>query len=185
METKTSKVRILCEAGVLLAIAQILGYIVLYKFPNGGSIDLAMLPIIIFGARYGAAWGLGVGFVHGVLQYVLGEGIAIDWTTMVADYLVAYSLLGLGSGIAHYFPKNRMSWGILIGGILRFMAHFVVGALVWGKYMPETFFNMTMTSEWFYSFLYNGSYMFIDMLLVYIVIRIIRKPMSKYLGEKM
>ena len=185
METKPSKLRTICEAGIMLAIAQILGYIVLYKFNNGGSIDVAMLPIVLFGARYGMAWGLGVGLIHGVLQYFLGNGIAIDWTTMVADYLVAYGLLGFGAGIAHHFPKNRMSWGIIIGGVLRFMAHFIVGALVWGKYMPDTFFNMTMTSPWFYSLLYNGSYMLIDIILVLVVITVIRKPLSKYLGDKM
>ena len=93
------KIKMMCEAAMLLALAQILGYLRLYEFPNGGSVDAATLPIILFAVRYGVGWGTLVGFAHGVLQYFLGNGIAIDWTTMIADYLVAYALLGLGAGL--------------------------------------------------------------------------------------
>ena len=43
---KNSKTRTLCEAAMLIALAQILSYIKLYEFPNGGSVDCAMVPII-------------------------------------------------------------------------------------------------------------------------------------------
>ena len=88
------KIKMMCEAAMLLAFAQILGYLRVYEFPNGGSVDAAMLPIILFAVRYGCGWGTLVGFAHGMLQYFLGHGIAIDWTTMIADYLIAYALLG-------------------------------------------------------------------------------------------
>lgn len=169
----------ICEAAIFLAMAQILSYIKLYEFPNGGAIDCAMLPIILFAVRYGWGWGAGVGFIYGVMQYFLGNGIAIDWTSMVADYLIAYTLLGLGAG----FFKGRkygVYWGTLCGGILRFFAHLVVGAVVWGKYMPDTFFGMTMTSEWFYSFLYNVSYMLPDIAIVLLLFALLYKPLRKY-----
>ena len=185
MERTENKLRIICEAGIMLAIAQILSYIRLYKFPNGGSVDFAMLPIVIFCARYGVPWGALTGFVYGILQYFIGLSTSIDWTTLLADYLIAYSVLGLGAGIAHYMSKNRMSHAIIIGGAMRFCVHLVVGALVWGKYMPETFWNMHMTSVWVYSFLYNGSYMFIDIMIVLIAVSLLRKPLSKILGEGM
>ena len=185
MEKKKSSLTILCEAGVLLALAQILSYVRLYKFPNGGSVDFAMLPIIVFCARYGVSWGVVTGFVYGLLQYFIGLSTSIDWTTLIVDYIVAYTLLGLGAGLAHLYPKHRMTHAILIGGLLRFAAHFVVGALVWGKYMPETFFGMHMTSVWVYSFLYNGSYMFIDIAIVLIAVSLMRKPLKSILGEKM
>ena len=47
--------------------------------------------------------------------------------------------------------------------------------------MPETFFNLTMTTPWFYSLLYNGFYMVIDMALCLIIFAILYKPMHKYL----
>ena len=36
---KNSNVRMICEAAVMMAMAQILSYNKLYEFPNGGSID--------------------------------------------------------------------------------------------------------------------------------------------------
>ena len=46
--------------------------------------------------------------------------------------------------------------------------------------MPDQFFGMTMTSPWFYSALYNGSYLLADMLLCLIVGAILWKPLGKY-----
>jgi thiamine transporter len=45
------------------------------------------------------------------------------------------------------------------GCFARFAVHYVVGATIWAEWMPEEFFGMTMTTPWFYSLLYNGSYM--------------------------
>ena len=177
---RNNKIRMLCEGAVFLALAQILSYIKLYEFPNGGSIDCcAMLPIVLFAVRWGAGWGTLVGFVYGLLQYFLGNGIAIDWTSMIADYLIAYLLLGLGAGLFHG-RKYGVYLGAVCGGVLRFLAHYVVGAVIWGKYMPESFFGMTMTSPWFYSFLYNVSYMLPDIILVVILFAVLYKPLNKY-----
>ena len=54
-------------------------------------------------------------------------------------------------------------------------------ATIWAEYMPEEFFGMTMTTPWFYSFLYNGFYMVIDMILCLIIFALLYKPMNKYL----
>ena len=176
---RNTTARILTEAAMLIAIAQILSYLVLYKFPQGGSIDAAMLPIILFAVRHGAPWGTLAGFVYGILQYIGGNGIAIDWTSMVADYLIAYALLGLGAGLMKG-RRHAMISGTLLGGFLRFLAHYVVGAVVWGKYMPETFFGMTMTTPWFYSLLYNAPYMIGSIAIVLVLAVLLEKPMGKY-----
>ena len=73
-----------------------------------------------------------------------------------------------------------MFYGTVIGGLLRFLAHYLVGALVWGKYMPDEFFGMSMTSPWFYSLLYNGSYMLLDIILCAVVFALLYRPLKKY-----
>ncbi len=167
-----SKVRTLCEAAIMIAVAQVLSYVSVPPVANGGSIDCAMLPIILFAVRHGAGWGTGAGFVYGVLQYVLGHGIAIDWTTIIADYLIAYALLGLGAGLFKGREKG-VYWGTVTGGVFRFLAHLVVGATVWGRYMPEEFLGMTMTSPWFYSLIYNGIYMVPCIVIVLVLFRLL------------
>ena len=59
---KNTKTKMLCEAAIFIAMAEILSLIKLYEFPNGGSVTLEMLPIILFAARYGCGWGAGVGW---------------------------------------------------------------------------------------------------------------------------
>ena len=39
---------------------------------------------------------------------------------------------------------------------------------------------MTMTTPWFYSLLYNGFYMVIDMVLCLVIFALLAKPMKKY-----
>ena len=173
------KIKMLCEAAMMLALAQILSYVRLYEFPNGGSIDPAMLPIILFGVRYGCGWGTLVGVIFGFLQYFLGRPVAIDWTSVVVDYLVAFGVLGLGAGLMKG-KKNGMILVSLVGGGLRFLAHFIVGAVVWGKWMPDTYFGMTMTNEWVYSFLYNAPYMVPNIIICIVLILVLRPYLKKY-----
>ena len=49
-----SKTKTLTEAAILIAAAQVLSYISISPVADGGSIDCAMLPIILFAVRHGA-----------------------------------------------------------------------------------------------------------------------------------
>jgi len=148
-----NRVKTLCEAAMMVALALILELIVLYKLPNGGTVTFSALPIVFFAIRHGAGWGAMAGFVFGGLNYMMG-GEAIDWTTIICDYFLAFSMLGLGAGL---FKGRKAApyLGSILGVCLQFLASYLVGVFVWGKWMPDAFLGMTMTSPWFYSFLYN------------------------------
>ena len=96
---KNNKTRTLCEAAIFIAMAEILSFIKLYEFPNGGSVTLEMLPIILFAVRYGCGWGAGAGFVFGTVTYLIGNKFSIDWTTIICDYFLAFTALGFGAGL--------------------------------------------------------------------------------------
>ena len=81
------KTRTLCEAAILIALALVLETITLYKLPNGGSVTLSMVPVILFAVRHGCGWGAMAGFVFGGINYMMG-GHAIDWTTIICDYFI-------------------------------------------------------------------------------------------------
>ena len=176
---KNNKTRTLCEAAIFIAMAEILSFIKLYEFPNGGSVTLEMLPIILFAVRYGCGWGAGAGFVFGTVTYLIGNKFSIDWTTIICDYFLAFTALGL----AGVFRGRR--WGIFAGTVLgcagRFLVHYVVGATIWAEYMPEEFLSMTMTSPWLYSLLYNGVYMLPNMVLALVIGALLYRPMGRYL----
>ena len=179
--TKTWKrymLRMLCEGAVMVAAAQVLGYIKIWEMPWGGSICLSMLPIFLFACRWGLVPGLMSGFVLGILQFMFDGGFALGWQSIIGDYLVAFTVLGL-AGLFCYADWSIYA-GTVLGSAARFLVHYVVGATIWAEYMPETFFGMTMTTPWFYSLLYNGFYMVIDTALCLLIFWLARKPLRKY-----
>jgi len=172
--------RRLCEGAVLIALAEILSFLPLYKMPWGGSVDLSMLPIFVFCARWGFAPGMLVSAAHAILQTLFEGGIAIGWQSIVGDFLLAYAILGVAGLFRNV--KNGFFWGVFVGCTARFLVHYVVGATVWASLMPETFFGMTMTTPWFYSFLYNIAYMGLDCILILLVgVLLMRTPAKTYL----
>lgn len=183
MKTKSHlKLRALCEGAIMVALAYVLSYIKLFELPQGGSIDIGMLPIFLYCARWGFGPGLLASFVYSFLQLLQGGGFVIGWQSVLGDYIVAYTLLGL----AGLFHKNTYGYfyGVLVGGLARFLSHYITGATLWAEYMPDTFFGMTMTTPWFYSALYNGSYMLVDMIVCIVVGWALWKPLGKYIrGE--
>ena len=180
MKTKKLSIRMLTEGAIMIAVAEILGFLPLYKLPWGGSIDLAMLPVIFFCVRWGFAPGMAMAVAHGVLQTLFEGGIAIGWQSILGDFLVAYSVLGLAG-----LFKGRFCVATVVACTARFLVHYVVGATIWAEYMPESFFGMTMTTPWLYSALYNATYMLPDMLLLLVAYLLLSKtPLVRYLkGE--
>ena len=70
MNNKTIR---LVTSSILIALASVLSFIVVFKLPYGGSITLlSMLPIMALGYMYGAKWGMLCGIVYGVVQALLG-----------------------------------------------------------------------------------------------------------------
>ena len=178
----SSKTRILVEGAMLIALAMILSMIKLYELPQGGSLTLEMLPLVIMGERHGAKWGCFTGFVHGLLQMFLGFSNVLYCQTLIAmigcillDYLLAFTVLGLSPLFSCRF-KNRAA-GLVMGGVicglLRFACSFLSGWLLWGSYAWEGW-NPAL-----YSLVYNGSYMIPNIIILAIVIAILAKAAPK------
>ena len=186
MNRMNRNIKALCEAAMMIALAIIIDLlkdVLPGQLPNGGSLlNVSMLPIVFFAIRYGAGWGAMAGFVFGGLNYVIGNGIAIDWTTIICDYFLAFCLLGLGAGLFRG-KKNAHLWGTLVGGCLQFLSSYLVGVFVWGKWMPDEFLGMTMTSPWIYSFLYNILWAAPNIVLTMVVFALLYqvKPMRRYI----
>lgn len=163
MSSSLTKTRTMVECALMIALATILSYIPFVELPQGGSITLcSMLPIMVVGWRHGLKWGLFTGFVHGLIQMMLGFKNVMYCTTfgtmvlcILLDYLLAYALLGGVSLVSK--PLHNSTAGIALSaaaaGFGRYMCSFLSGVLIWGAYAPED------TPVWIYSLTYNGAYM--------------------------
>lgn len=177
---KKNNVRALTEGAIMAALAQVLGYLKFFSMPNGGSITLAMIPIIFYAVRWGLGKGLLVAFVFGLLQFVLDGAYAYTWQSIILDYLLAYTLMG----VAGAFKKVRFGifYGTIAASVLRFAALTLSGVYVWSEYMPEEFLGMPMASPWIYSPIYNSIYVGANMVIALVVFAALYKPMNKYIA---
>ncbi len=177
------KTRMLTEGAVCIALSIALSYL---KIPIGlsfggfgGSIDLVMIPLIVFAYRWGLGWGLVAGLAFGTLKYFIGSGTAISWVSLLLDYSIAYMMVGL-AGIFRKAKPGALPVAAFVGCVGRFVIHYISGVTVYAQWMPEEFMNMKMTSPAVYSLLYNGTYMLPNTILA-VVVCIALVPLMKKL----
>ena len=142
-----AKTRLIVEGALMIAMAYVLSMIKFFELPQGGSITLEMLPLVVMGLRNGPKWGCLTGFVHGILQMILGFSNVLYCATLLSqlgcillDYLLAFTCLGLSAVFADRIKGNKVmgaAFGAVVVGILRFICSFLSGWLLWGSYAPE------------------------------------------------
>lgn len=184
MSTETRKsaisLHVLTECALMIALATVLSLVEVYKAPFGGSVTLlSMVPIIVISMRHGVGVGLAAGFVHSIIQLVLGLS-NVAWVPdltgkilcILLDYILPFTLLGLGGifrGVK--FTKNARTnvivaalIGTLLVTLLRFMCHILSGVVIWYAldlewYADDPSHIVNRYSQWIFSLIYNGWYM--------------------------
>ena len=125
------------------------------------------------------AIGFALGLVLGILQFMFDGGFALGWQSILGDYLLAFTALGL----AGVFRGRR--WGIFAGTVLgcagRFLVHYISGVTIYKILVPTAFMNWTFTSPSFYSIVYNGSYMLPNTVIALAIAALLYKPMKRYI----
>ena len=162
---RNSKVRIMCECAVLVAMGTALAQVKLFRMPTGGSVTLcSMLPFLMIAYRHGTRWGVIAGAANVLLQIALGGIYTPPAGTFIAligeiilDYAIAYLCLGFSEFFASPFGKDRRLKGVMISSLvccfIRFLSAFLSGFLIWGSLTDDGL------SAVIYSLTYNGSYM--------------------------
>ena len=179
------RVRALTEGAIMLALAVVLNYlsgIIFASLPQGGSITLAMFPLLFYVHRWGLGKGLLVCFAYGTLDMLLGKGYAWGWQSILLDYLVAYTALGLGGLF------RGKSWGIFpcitVGCLARFLVHHISGVTLYRIIEPTGIegleFLGVFSNPHLYSLVYNGVYLVPNTIIALAIAGILYVPMKKY-----
>ena len=191
----SQKTRRLTVSALMLATATVLAMICeaipFLHLPFGGGFTIAsMLPIVLIAYMYGTKWGLLCSATYSAIQILMavvfgsasllrgyfiptdknfmGFGVAIG--IVVLDYIVAYTVLGLGGIFRNKLPKlPAIILGVVLVLSLRYLTHIISGCLffgVWtewlenfalGKWVLSSFTGWMLSLA--YSALYNGAYM--------------------------
>ena len=183
------RTRALTEGAILLALAVVLNYLsalIFGSLPQGGSITLAMFPLLLYVHRWGVGRGALVCFAYGTLDMLLGGGYAWGWQSILLDYLVAYTALALGG---FFQGKN---WGIfpdiVIGCLGRFAVHYFSGITLYRILEPTGIEGLeglgVFASPHLYSVVYNGVYMLPNVLIALAIAAVLFVPMDKYFAGR-
>lgn len=160
----------LTESAIMLAFAAVLSVIKIIDMPYGGSVTAcSMLPLLIITYRYGTRWGLLTSLTYGLIQMLLGmdnlsyaTGFLPVAMIILFDYLVAFSVLGLGG----LFRRKSLSQGTslalasLVTGLLRYLCHACTGFTVWADA------SLPFRENLIFSLSYNAAYMLPEILIL-------------------
>ena len=202
MKTKTKR---LTESAMLLAVAIVLELVskmFIPEMPFGGQITLvSMLPVVLISYRHGVKWGLISGVAYALLEMAIGAktvaaafqpGYFGDGTMIVnalimcvLDYLVAFTVLGLGGVFRNRIRKTGV--GLMCGSLValgaRYVAHIASGYILFSGW-AEWFFTQEGFPAWgaqlvqslspemlglVYSVVYNGMYMLPEIVITAVV----------------
>ncbi len=198
---KKERVHMLVESAMLLTLGVVLELVskfLIPELPFGGQLTLAsMLPVVLISYRYGVKWGLFSGVVYSVLQMALGvktvtaafqadyfgDGVMIlnALIMVILDYVLAYTLLGLGGLFRNRIKKPGVSLacGAVVALFARYVAHILSGYILFSGW-AEWFFTQDGFPAWgaklvesvspellgfIYSLVYNGMYMIPEILI--------------------
>lgn len=182
--TKTHlRVRALCEGAIMLALALVLNWVskpIFANMPNGGSVTLGMFPILLYAHRWGVGRGLIMGLGYGLIDMIFDGGYAWGWQSMLLDYLLAYTALGLGGLF------RGKAWGIFpgiaVGCLARFAVHHLSGITIYKILVPTEVAGFgVFQNPHLYSLVYNGVYMVPNTLIALVIAGALFVPMKKYL----
>jgi len=161
----TSRTRIIAEMGLSIALFVILQYFSVRLPINvfGGTISLAMVPILVLALLRGPVVGVVCGILCGLLDITI-EPFVLHPVQLVLDYPVAFGLIGLAglcspalrNACSHKRASTLVAW--MIGGVCMGLLGRFVAATVSGYVFFQSTFPQTM-NPWLYSMVYNASYM--------------------------
>jgi thiamine transporter len=161
----------LVETAIIAAVAIVFNLLTpFHLWPNGGSVTLTMIPIVILAYRRGIVAGISAGLITGLILLLLPGAFYVHPVQVILDYPVAFAMLG----VAGFLPVRdtskpnsqlgRVAVGLVTAGLLRLAAHFVSGVIFFAEYAPKG------QSVYIYSLLYNGSFVLPEVIISIIIV---------------
>ncbi|ALX47293.1 energy-coupled thiamine transporter ThiT [Lentibacillus amyloliquefaciens] len=174
---RSNRTLFLIEVAMFTALAlmlDIIPFLSVKLWVQGGSVSLAMIPVFIVAFRWGLRGGLLSGFLWGVLQVAVGTGYVLHPLQGFIDYALAFTVIGFAGVFSKQIQEavksgetktylTYITLGVILGSMLRFAAHFAAGVV---------FFESAVDGQsvWVYSLLYNISYIIPSLVISAIVV---------------
>lgn len=144
MATSSSRVRLLVEIALVVALAAVLNSLKLWRMPQGGTFSLGMLPLFVLAIRRGPVVGIAAGALYGIVDFFVDPYPPVHWIQFALDYPLAYAGVGLAGLLSGPVRAARLrgsrSWAVLLAGgiglgaLARYAVHVVSGIVFFAEY---------------------------------------------------
>ncbi len=159
--------RLLTLMAITVAFSTVLGTIIIYRMPQGGSITLgSMVPIILLSLIYGPEVGFLTGFVYGLINLITNPYI-LHPIQVLLDYPLPFMMLGMTG----YFKNIYL--GSTTAILSRFVCHVLSGVVFFAEYAGGQ-------NPLIYSVIYNGSFILPELIISVVILTLL--PIKKLKG---
>ncbi len=162
-------------ATLALVLDYVSAFIPFLKMPQGGSINLAVIPIFV--ASYHLGWKDGA--FAGLLWWAIGWLMGLNnWFVSPMQYALDYIIPAVICGLAAILPRigkiSNLYSGVVVMMILKFLSHLLSGVYYW----PPEGAARGSAAAWTYSFSYNLWYNLATLIVAIIIVPILVNRLS-------
>lgn len=161
--SKTGKIT---EIAVCVALSVVCGFLKVWEMPQGGSVSLAMVPVLFLAKRRGVLWGTICGVIYGLLSVLLA-GVVYHPMSILLDYILAFGALGLAGLFGKSVPG--IIAGCTVAVFARFAFSVISGAVIFAEYAPAG------QNPWLYSVIYQTTYLLPELVISVAVLIVLYK----------
>ena len=146
--------------------------------PQGGSVNIALIPVVLAAFHLGPLWGMATGAIWMLVSFIiipptLASGYAL--LGFLLDYVVPSIIIG---GASFIFIKKSNLWtmeaGIVITMLIRMLSLVISGAFAWpGDYAAGSL------AAWIASAQYNLPYSIATMVMLMVVTPLLYRLFAK------
>ncbi len=199
MANKQTRIHILAESAIMVALATVLSYLKIWNSPFGGSVTvLSMTPIIVLSLRRGVKVGLLSGFAYSLTQLLQSLSNVSYMPTATAvvicvafDYILPFTLLGLGGMFRRIRFSEKPTRNLMIAAalgaftvtVIRYVCHVFSGAVVWYEldlvwYADDPSHIVNRYGQWVFSMIYSAVYMVPEIILTTVATPLITRAVG-------
>ena len=149
-----------------IALDYIKEFIPFLNMPSGGSINIALIPIVMGSFHLGTFDGIAIGLLWWLVSSIMGlNPYYVSLLQYICDYIIPSGIVGL-SAVFYGEKKSKLEIvaGIVLAMSIRTFFIVLSGAIFWADGVAQG-----SNAAWLASLIYNGPYSLATLLMLLLI----------------
>lgn len=176
MKKKRFDVAHMAITAMFMALTFVLSYLnaFLPSMAQGGTISIDIIAIFLCAYLVGPIYGVVCGIGVSILQFIFGLATFYGPWSVLLDYVLPLAVCGLAPLVkTTKIGKVSIYWGIIFSMVLKFLCHYLSGAVLFASYTPEGMHPA------FYSLVYNLPYNLATLVVCMIIVPLLYPKLER------